>query len=400
MVPSRTFYFVDKGAQHGFSYDHGKAFEDDINRKLKKKTLRVEVVFVPVRPDDLLPALLQGRGDVAAANLTITPERQQFVDFSAPLWTGVDEIVVTGPASPKIASVDDLAGQEVFVRLSSSYFQSLWHLNEELGRRGKPPVVVKAAPEALQDEDILEMLSAGLVTLAVVDGPKVEFWKQILPNLTLHPDVALRRGAEIAFAFRKQSPGLAEALNDFARRHGKGTSFGNAKFREYLKSTKHVERATSKAEREVPADHPALPDVWRALPVRLAHARRAGLPGVATRSERQEPGRRDRRDAADAGHGSRDEGGRRAPDRGQHPRRSEVHAPADGPLLRGRRVRPAEPLPVRLRLLQCRSRAQRWILRGVLAYGAALPSAAWPYALASGALLVLHAPPDWLFTLP
>jgi len=122
VVPSRTFYFVDKGTQRGLSYDHGKAFEDEVNRKLKKKTLRVEVVFVPVRPDDLLPALLQGRGDVAAANLTITPERQQFVDFSAPLWTGVDEIVVTGPTSPKIASVDGLAGREIFVRLSSSYF--------------------------------------------------------------------------------------------------------------------------------------------------------------------------------------------------------------------------------------------------------------------------------------
>jgi hypothetical protein len=40
------------------------------------------------------------------------------------------------------------------------------------------------------------------------------------------------------------------------------------------------------------------------------------------------------------------------------------------------------------------------LLGGVLAYGAALPSAAWPYALASGALLVLHAPRDWLFTVP
>ena len=248
VVPSRTFYFVDRGRQLGLSYDRGMAFEDELNRKLKKKALRVEVVFLPVRPDDLLPALLQGRGDVAAANLTITPERQQFVDFSAPLWSGVDEIVVTGPASPTIASVDDLAGQEVFVRLSSSYFQSLWHLNAELARRGKAPVVVKAASEALQDEDILEMLNAGLVKLAVVDGPKAAFWAQVLPNLVLHPDVALRRDADTAFAFRKGSPLLADALSDFARRHGKGTAFGNAKFREYLKSTKYVEQATAQAE--------------------------------------------------------------------------------------------------------------------------------------------------------
>ncbi len=248
VVPSRTFYFVDKGAQRGLSYDAGKALEDDINRQLGKRVLRVEVVFVPVKPDDLLPALLQGRGDIAAANLTVTPERQLWVDFSAPLWTGVDEVVVTGPASPPIQSLDDLAGQEIFVRLSSSYFQSLWHLNESFARSGKPPVVVKGAPEELEDEDILEMLNAGLVKLAVVDSHKAEFWAKIFPSIRLHPEVAVRKGGETAFAFRKNSPKLAEVVNDFARRHGKGTTFGNAKFREYLKSTKYVESAATQAE--------------------------------------------------------------------------------------------------------------------------------------------------------
>ena len=248
VVPSRTFYFVDKGTQRGITHDAGKAFEEDINRKLKKRILRVEVVFVPVKPDDLLPALLQGRGDVAAANLTITPERQQWVDFSAPLWTGVDEIVVTGPASPEVRSIDDLAGQEIFVRLSSSYFQSLWHLNESFGKSGKTPVVVKPAPEELEDEDILEMLNAGLLKLAVVDSHKAEFWGKIFPNIRLHPNVAIRSGGETAWAFRKNSPKLKEALDDFARRHGKGTAFGNAKFREYLKSTKYIESAASKQE--------------------------------------------------------------------------------------------------------------------------------------------------------
>src|SRR5262245_48320785 len=116
VVPSRTFYFVDKGTQRGASYDLGKAFEDEINQKLGKRVLRVDVVFIPVARDDLLKALLEGRGDIAAANLTITPERESLVDFGAPLFTGVDEIVVTGPASPPIASVDDLSGKEVFVR--------------------------------------------------------------------------------------------------------------------------------------------------------------------------------------------------------------------------------------------------------------------------------------------
>ncbi len=248
VVPSRTFYFVDKGTQRGFSYDLGQAFGKELNEKLGRRLLQVEVVYVPVRPDELLPALMNGKGDIAAANLTITPERLQWADFSEPLWTGVSEIVVTGPGSPPVRGVDDLSGKQVFVRLSSSYFQSLWHLNEEFGRRGLPPLRVKPSPEGLEDEDILEMVSAGIVPLAVVDSHKAEFWAQILPNLVLHRDVAVRTGAEIAWAFRKGSPQLAQALAEFAKRHGKGTAFGNQKFKEYLKSTKYVKNATTQEE--------------------------------------------------------------------------------------------------------------------------------------------------------
>jgi membrane-bound lytic murein transglycosylase MltF len=248
VVPSRTFYFVDRGTQRGLAHDQGRALEDEINRKLGKKHLRVEVMFFPTSFDDLLPALLQGRGDIAIANLTVTPERREWVDFSAPLWTGVDEIAVTGPGGPAIASVDDLAGQEIFVRLSSSYFQSLWHLNLRFGEKGLPPVRVKPAPEQLQDEDLLEMVNAGLVPVVVVDSHKAEFWAQILPAIRLHRDVKVREGAEIAWAFRKNSPQLRAVVDEFARKHGKGTLFGNAEFREYLKNTKYVKDATSQVE--------------------------------------------------------------------------------------------------------------------------------------------------------
>jgi membrane-bound lytic murein transglycosylase MltF len=248
VVPSRTFYFVDKGTQRGISYDLGQALGKELNAKRGKKRLALDVIYVPVRPDELIPALLHGRGDVAAANLTITPERQEWVDFSVPLWSEVAEIVVTGPGAPELRSVDDLSGREVFVRLSSSYFQSLWHLNEDFGRRGLPPLRVKPSPEGLEDEDILEMVSAGLVPFAVVDSHKAEFWADVLPNLVLHPEIAVRRDAEIALAFRKQSPQLRALLDDFARRHGKGTLFGNQKFKQYLKSTKYVKNSTTQEE--------------------------------------------------------------------------------------------------------------------------------------------------------
>ena len=92
------------------------------------------------------------------------------------------------------------------------------------------------------------MLNAGLIRFAVVDDHKADFWAQVLPEIRLHPELALRSGGEIAWAFRKNSPQLKAKLDDFARRHGKGTAFGNQKFREYLKSVKYVKNAASQQE--------------------------------------------------------------------------------------------------------------------------------------------------------
>jgi ABC-type amino acid transport substrate-binding protein len=80
-IYSKTFYFVDKGTQHGALYDFVRLFEEDLNtrlakeQKLKHEQLKVRVVFIPVARGDLLPALAAGKGDIAASNLTITAER-------------------------------------------------------------------------------------------------------------------------------------------------------------------------------------------------------------------------------------------------------------------------------------------------------------------------------------
>jgi len=254
VVYSKTFYFLDRGSEHGITYEALKLFEDDINKQpavrkqLKAKQLRVNVVFLPVRRDQLIPALLEGRGDIAAAFLTITPGRQMLVDFSDPLFSGVDEIVVTGPGAPPIGNLDDLSGKEVFVRKSSSYYESLQTLNADFAKAGKAPVKLKPAPEDLEDEDLLEMVNGGLLPIVVVDSQKAQFWKQIFKDIALHPDVAVRTGGDIAWMIRKDSPQLKAALNDSIRRRDRGGREAQIIVAEYMKNTKWVKNATSEAE--------------------------------------------------------------------------------------------------------------------------------------------------------
>jgi membrane-bound lytic murein transglycosylase MltF len=255
-VNSKTFYFVDKAVQRGIVVDSFRLFEDEFNKKLvsekklKNKNLKVRVVFIPLRRDQLLPGLAAGNGDIAAANLTITPERQKLVDFSLAGKSNVSEVVVTGPASPKVASLDDLSGNELFVRKSSSYYESLVALNQKFLAENKPPITLKEAPETLEDEDLLEMLNAGLIPIIIVDNHKADFWKQIFPQLTVHDNVAVRTGGEVAWAFRKGSPQLKAALDDFVTRHKVGTATGNQLLTRYLKNVKYVKDAASEEERK------------------------------------------------------------------------------------------------------------------------------------------------------
>ena len=248
VVRSRTFYFFDGAVQRGLAYEMLKAFEDFLNDKLNTGALKIGVVFVPVTRDQLLPALTAGYGDLAVANLTITPTRQEQVDFSIPVWRNVSEILVTGPSAPAITSVQDLSGEAVHVRSSSSYYESLAALNERLRAQGKAPVDVKAADEHIEDEGLLEMVQAGLIPAVVVDSHKAEFWAQIFENLDLRDDIALRTGADIAWALRKNNPKLKKIANEFLAENRGGSLLGNLLFARYLKETDHLTNALQSSE--------------------------------------------------------------------------------------------------------------------------------------------------------
>jgi membrane-bound lytic murein transglycosylase MltF len=244
---SRTQYFIDRGTPRGTAYDQGRLLEAALNDELKTRHLTVNVQFIPLPRDQLLQALAAGTGDIVMADLTVTPERKSVADFTDPWIDGVDEIVVTSPKGPEITTVDDLSGKEVFVRESSSYYQSLQTLNANLVSRGKPPVVLTPAPEELEDEDLLEMTSAGLIDIVVVDNHKAWFWQRVWPSLKLHPTVAVRTGGEIAWAIRKDSPELKSFLNRFLATNGRDSLTARMIFRRYLLNTQYVKGASAAA---------------------------------------------------------------------------------------------------------------------------------------------------------
>jgi membrane-bound lytic murein transglycosylase MltF len=247
---NRTFYFADRGVQRGVSYEYAKAFEDWLNQKLKTGTRKVNVALMAMPRDQLGRALLDGKVDFVMAQVTVRPELEKLIDFTHATRTNVSEVVVTGPGAPTIASVDDLSGQEVFTRKHSNFYASLVALNERLNAKGKPPVVIEEVPGNLEDDDLLEMVNAGLIPTIVVHDYMAAFWKQVFKGLTVHDTVTLRTGASFAVPIRKDSPLLAAELNAFLAKYGLGTAFHNMMLKRYVEGTKFVKGATSEAERK------------------------------------------------------------------------------------------------------------------------------------------------------
>ena len=252
LVPhSRTLYYNDKGRERGITAELVRDFERYINQKYAKQLGKrpITVYIIPTTRDRLLPQLVAGGGDIAAGNLTATDQRLKIVDFVAPRdRKPVHEVLVTGPAAPQIAAVEELSGKTVHVNPVSSYFQSLVDLNDRLTTAGKAPVKIAALPHALEDEDNLEMLNAGLFNYIVVDDWKAKVWAQVLPKVTVREDLVLRDDAYIGWAIRKNSPQLVAALEDFYQNFVKKHGVLEQRFAQFNKRIKQISNNTDSTE--------------------------------------------------------------------------------------------------------------------------------------------------------
>ena len=251
LIPySRSLYFNDHGQERGISADTVRAFERWLNAKYAKQlgNRPITVLIVPTTRDRLVSDVAGGLGDVAVGNLTVTEERSRLVDFvSDPDAPAVNEIVVTGPTAPPISTAEDLAGKTVHVRRASSYFESLTALNARLARSGAPQVNVVLVPDALEDEDMLEMVDVGMLQAVVVDDWKAKMWAQVLPHVKLHPQAVLRTGGAIGWGIRQGSPELRAEILGYMKQVTRGVITG--RIQQYTRHVKRLRNATGSAGR-------------------------------------------------------------------------------------------------------------------------------------------------------
>ena len=249
---SRSLYFNDNGRERGIAVELVRDWERYLNIKYAKQLAKrpLTIYIAPATRDKLLPYLSEGLADVAMGNLTITEERLKEADF-VPGDEGrrtISEVVVTGPKSPELRSLDDLSGKRMHVRKASSYYDSLQQLNARFKREGKPEVQLVLVPDALEDEDLMEMLDAGLVELLVVDDWKAHMWAQALSKIKVRTDLVLRADAKTGWAIRKDSPKLEAEIDDFFRNWAMKQGVADYRMHAYMSKIKELKDPTASAE--------------------------------------------------------------------------------------------------------------------------------------------------------
>jgi membrane-bound lytic murein transglycosylase MltF len=245
---SRTSFFYVDGRPQGIYYEALRDFEQFVNQKLGTGRKHVQVTFIPLRPDQIESALTTGVGDLIAYGVTVTPERERQVAFSVPILTDVKQIVVTGKELGPVSSLQDLGGKKVFVNPLTTYYGNLEKINESLSKQGKAPILIQRADKNLLDEDLLEMVNAGIIPATVTITQRAKLWANVFPNITPQPSLVVADEGNLAFAMRKNNPQFKQLVDEFVKTHSAGTSFGNTVLRRYLDNTHWVKNPTSEAE--------------------------------------------------------------------------------------------------------------------------------------------------------
>ena len=218
-------YFIHRGLQVGFEYELMKNFASEHG-------LRLEIV-IPDTHAELLSYLNEGKGDIVAAAMTITPERQVRAAFTRP-YNEVEEVVVVRADDTSIASLRDLAGRTVHMRASSSFYTTLTALQDSL--EGLEIVLL---PEDVETEDILAGVESGLYDITMSDSNLLDveraYGRRLKAAFSIKPTV-------LGWAVRKENPALLASLNQYIKRE-KGGLFFNMMKKRYFQSSRGIARA-------------------------------------------------------------------------------------------------------------------------------------------------------------
>jgi membrane-bound lytic murein transglycosylase F len=219
--------YLYRGKQMGFEFELARRFARTLGCRLQ--------LVIPPEHSDLIPWLLEGRGDLIAASMTVTPERSERVAFTAPYLT-VEQTVVVRADEEEVVALGDLAGREITVRRSSGYFETLRRLAEG----DAAPFTIGLAPEHLETEDLIAGVADGRYDATVADDHILGIelaWREDVRGAFV-----LGEPEEIAWAVRRENTDLLVAADKYLETHARGSQFFNVLRKKYFTDHRRISR--------------------------------------------------------------------------------------------------------------------------------------------------------------
>ena len=178
-------------------------FDIDLIRLLAKKIGYDDIEIVTMDFDSLIPALKQGKFDVIAAGMTITPEREKEVSFTKPYWNANQAILVRKDSDFRPKSLDDLAGKTVGVQTGTT---GEYYVEDYINKTGINIEVKTYSSYVLAVQDLVN----GRIDAVVVDTPVAKMFEKQYPVVI---SGIIETGEQYGFAVRKEDTQLLNELN-------------------------------------------------------------------------------------------------------------------------------------------------------------------------------------------
>ena len=221
-------YFIYRGQPIGFEYELVRLLADELN-------VRLAMIVAPDRAS-LVPWLLEGKGDIIAASMTITEARKQNVVFSRP-YMFVDEVLVKAKGASEPASIEGLAGRTVHARPSSGYWESL----RALQAAGLKFTMIEAQ-ETLETETLIGQVASSHIPLTVADSHILQVEQAYGALVEKGPRLSDAEGPKsLAFAFRPDSKALKAYVDTFVKKEYRGLKYNIYKKR-YFENIRKIRR--------------------------------------------------------------------------------------------------------------------------------------------------------------
>ena len=239
---SSSSYFIYRGRPMGFEYEMLLAFCEEIGVALE--------VVIPDDMNDLFNMLNSGKGDLIAASLTVTKERAEMVKFSDYLMKTRQVLVQRKPDGWQRMNWDkirrqlirnqlDLIGKEVHVRRNSSYFSRLKSLSDEIGG----DISIQTVSGDIETEELIKQVAEGEIDFTVADEHIAQLNATYYGNLDVATPISFPQ--QLAWASRKNSTQLVDAINDWLKRARKTSDFNHLVMKYYKNRKGYLARSSS-----------------------------------------------------------------------------------------------------------------------------------------------------------